>query len=100
MTKLIALYRRPEDAELFDRHYFDVHIPLIRKTPGLRKLEVTRIKGSPIGGTEYHLMAEMYYDSPEAMNAANASPEGKTAGRDLMSFAAGVVTLFYGDLEP
>ena len=60
MTKLIALYRKAEDAEQFDRHYFDVHIPLLKKTPGLRRLEITRITGSPIGGTDYRLMAEMY----------------------------------------
>jgi len=98
MVKLVALYRNPADVELFDKHYFDTHIPLIKKSPGLRRLEVTRISGAPIGETKYHLMAEMYYDSLEQMNAANASPEGKAAARDLMSFAADVVTLFYGEV--
>ena len=97
MVKLIALYRTPDDIAAFDKHYFDVHLPLIRKSPGLRKLEVTRVTGAPIGESKYHLLAEMTYDSPEAMNAANASPEGKAAARDLMSFAAGVVTVFFGE---
>ncbi|HTK83042.1 MAG TPA: EthD family reductase [Bacteroidota bacterium] len=99
MVKLIALYRKPADAAAFDSHYYDVHIPLIRKTPGLRKLEVTTITGAPIGETKYHIMAEMYYDSLDAMNAANASPEGRAAGKDLMSFAADVVTLFFGEVK-
>src|SRR5437867_1244450 len=98
MVKLIALYRTPSDVEQFDKHYTDIHIPLIRKTPGLRKIELTRITGAPIGESKYHLMAEMYYDSLEAMNAANASPEGKAAARDLMSFAASVVVLFFGEV--
>ncbi len=99
MVKLIALYRKPTDVETFDKHYYDVHTPFIRKTPGLRRLEITRITGAPLGETKYHLMAEMYYDSIDAMNAANASPEGRAAGKDLMSFAADVVTLFFGEVK-
>ncbi len=99
MTKLIALYRKPADPAAFDTHYRDTHTPLVRKYPGLRKLEVTRITGAPIGETKFHLMAEMYFDNKDAMNAAMASPEGKAVARDLMSFAADVVTVFYGETE-
>lgn len=99
MVKLIALYRKPQNVEEFDKHYDDIHTPLVKKMPGLHKLEITRITGAPIGETKYHLMAEMYFDSLDAMNAANASPEGKATARDLMSFAADVVTLFYGEVK-
>jgi uncharacterized protein (TIGR02118 family) len=99
MTKLIALYRKPEDPASFDKHYFGIHIPLIKKMPGLRKLEITGITGAPIGESKYHLATEMYFDSVDSMNAANASPEGRAAGKDLMSFAADVVTLFYGEVK-
>ncbi len=99
MVKLIALYRKPADVQEFDKHYEQVHTPLVLRMPGLRKLEVTRITGSPIGESKYHLMAEMYFDSLDALNAANASPEGKAAARDLMSFAADVVTLFFGEVK-
>jgi len=98
MVKLIALYRKPADAQEFDKHYDEVHTPLVKKMPGLRKLEITRITGAPIGETRYHLMCEMYFDSVDALNASNASPEGKATARDLMSFAADVVTLFYGEV--
>ncbi len=97
MIKLFALYRKPGDPGFFDKHYFGTHIPLVKKTPGLRALEVTRITGSPIGETKYYLMATLTYDSLDAMNAANASPEGRAVARDLMSFAADLVTLFYGE---
>ncbi|HEV8538873.1 MAG TPA: EthD family reductase [Bacteroidota bacterium] len=99
MVKLVALYRKPPDVPGFDKHYFDIHLPLIRKTPGLRRLEVTRITGAPLGDAKYHVMAEMYYDSIDAMNAANASAEGRAAGKDLMGFAADVVILFFGDVK-
>lgn len=99
MVKLVALYRKPSDIPAFEKHYTEVHTPLTKKIPGLRKLEITKIAGSPMGESKYVLMAELYYDSLDAMNTANASSEGRAAAKDLMSFAADVVTLFYGDVS-
>ena len=98
MVKLIALYRKPADPGDFDKHYFDVHLPLVRKYPGLRKVEVTRVTGAPIGEAKFHLMAEMYFDSKDAMDAGLASAEGKAVTRDIMSFAADVITVFHGEV--
>jgi uncharacterized protein (TIGR02118 family) len=98
MVKLIALYRTPENVEEFDKHYNEVHTPLVQKMPGLRKLEVARIVGAPIGEAKHHLIAEMYFDSMDALNASMASPEGKAAARDLMGFAGNVVTMFYAEV--
>jgi uncharacterized protein (TIGR02118 family) len=99
MIKLVALYRKATDQEAFDKHYFDVHLPLIKKSPGLRKLEITKISGAPFGEAKFQWMAEMYYDSMDSMNAANASPEGRAAAKDVMSFAADVITLFFGEVK-
>ena len=99
MVKLIALYKRPENTTAFDEHYFKTHIPLVQKVPGLRKVEVTRVSGAPFGESPYHLMAEMYFDSEDAMNAANASTEGKAMTRDFMSFAAKYATLIIGEVN-
>ncbi|MBS4028848.1 MAG: EthD family reductase [Ignavibacteriales bacterium] len=98
MVKLIALYRKPADAAAFDEHYDKTHTPLVLQMPGLRKLEITRITGAPIGESKYYLVAEMYFDSVDAMNAANASPQGRATAKDLMNFAADLVTLFYGEV--
>jgi uncharacterized protein (TIGR02118 family) len=99
MIKLIALYRKPADLEAFDTHYDEIHTPLVRKYPGLRKLEITRITGAPIGETKFHLMAEMYFDSKDAMDTALGSPEGRAVAKDLMSFAADIVTVFFGEVK-
>jgi len=98
MIKLVALYRTPPDPAAFDTHYDTVHTPLLRAFPGLRKLEITRITGAPIGTTRYHLLSEMYFDSKDAMDDALASPQGKAVARDLMGFAADLVTVFHGDV--
>jgi uncharacterized protein (TIGR02118 family) len=96
MTKLVALYRRPDDPEEFDRHFYSVHALLAQRYPGLRRFEVTRITGAPIGDTKFYLMTEMLFDSKDAMETALASKEGKAVARDLMGFAANLVTIFYG----
>jgi len=33
-ARFLALYETPADPETFDRHYREVHIPLIRHLPG------------------------------------------------------------------
>jgi uncharacterized protein (TIGR02118 family) len=37
MVRFLVLYDQPEDPEAFDRHYREVHIPLAKKLPGLRR---------------------------------------------------------------
>jgi uncharacterized protein (TIGR02118 family) len=100
MIKLIALYTKPADIEDFEKHYFDIHMPLIAKIPGLIKTELARISGLPGLDNKYHLMAEMYFEDMDKLNAGMGSPEGKAAARDLMSFAKDYVSMFYGDISP
>ncbi len=99
MVKLIALYTKPEDTEAFEKHYFETHIPLNAKTPGLKRTEITRVKGSPMGEPRYYMMAEMYFDDMDALNSAMKSPEAAAAGKDLMSFAKGLVHLMVAKVE-
>ena len=100
MVKLIALYRRPEDPEAFDRHYRRVHAPLIRKVPGLIHLEVSRVLGAPGGrDSPYYLVAEMAFEDRSGFDAAMASPENREAGKDLVSFAGDLVTMLVAEVE-
>lgn len=98
MVKLIALYKHPDDEAAFDKHYEDVHTPLAKKMPGLKKLEVTKMYGSPVGDSPYYLLAELYFADREALNAAMASEEGKAAAKDLMGFAGKLVTMMFGEV--
>jgi len=98
VVKLVALYKKPADVAAFEQHYTEIHAPLAKKMPGLRKLEVCRFTGSPGGEAKFHLMAEMYFDNHEAMKAALASPEGKAAGKDVMSFAGELIHMMFADV--
>jgi len=99
MVKLIALYKTPPDPKAFDEHYFGVHTPLVKQWPGLRKLEIAKITGAPIGEPKHYLIAEMYFDNAETMQRALASPEGKAAARDVMEFAGNLITMFYAEVN-
>jgi uncharacterized protein (TIGR02118 family) len=99
MIKMLALYKRPEDVEAFDRHYNEVHSPLMRQVPGLESMKVFRNLKAFGGEPEYYLIAEMTFKDKEAFDQAMASPENRAAGKDLMSFARNYVTLLYGEVE-
>jgi len=99
VVKLVALYRKPADVARFEKHYQEIHTPLAKKMPGLRKLEVCRFTGSPGGEAKFHLMAEMYFDDAAAMKSALSSPEGKAAGKDVMGFAGDIIHMMFADVE-
>jgi uncharacterized protein (TIGR02118 family) len=94
MVKLVAMFTKPDDPEAFDRAYFDVHLPLNAKTPGLRRTEVTRVTGAPRGESPWYLVSEMYYDDEASMRSAFSSPEAAEAAKQLMTFAKGLVTMY------
>ena len=41
MACLFVMYRTPQDAAAFDKYYFEKHVPLAKKIPGLKKYSVT-----------------------------------------------------------
>jgi len=99
MVKLIALYKTPADIEQFEKHYFEVHMPLVEKIPGLIKTELSKLSGLPGQESKFYMMAEMYFDNMDRLNEGMASQEGKAAGRDLMSFAKEYVVMMYGEVK-
>lgn len=94
--KLVALYKQPADPAAFDDAYFNTHIPLVKKLPGLQKAVVTRFTRT-LMGDGYYLMAEMFFADEAALKAALKSPENAAAGENLESFARGLYTLMFAD---
>jgi len=99
VVKLVALYKKPADVEAFEKHYTEIHAPLARKMPGLAKLEISRMTGSPGGPAKYYLMAELYFEDQAALVAGLGSDEGKAAAKDVMSFAGDIVTMMFADVD-
>jgi uncharacterized protein (TIGR02118 family) len=98
MARLVAMYRTPTDATAFDKYYFETHVPIAKKVPGLRKYEVSEGPvASPAGPSGFHLIATLHFDDLGAIQAALASPQGQTAAADLQNFATGGVDLLLFD---
>jgi uncharacterized protein (TIGR02118 family) len=80
----------------FQRYWFDVHAPLVRSRAevlGIRRYvqvhtlpdavnaAVRASRGAP---EDYDGVAELWYDSLEALGAAVATEEGRAASRELL----------------
>jgi uncharacterized protein (TIGR02118 family) len=97
VAKIIALYKHPENPTEFDSYYFSNHVPIAKKVPGLRRYEVSAGGVSTLQGrSDFHMVAELTFDSVAAIREALASPEGAATAADLGNFAnAGVELLIY-----
>ncbi|KAA3659872.1 MAG: EthD family reductase [Chloroflexi bacterium] len=95
MMKLIALYKQPENIDAFEKRYFDEHVPLVEKIPGLKSTTMTRFKKT-LSGDGFYMMAEMDFGDRDTFNAAMNSPEMAATGKDINAFAGHLMTLMIG----
>jgi len=88
MAKMLVIYKTPADPATFERHYFDIHLPLAKQLPGLRRYDVSKqpIVNMLQGETPY-IVATLYFDSLDAMRAAFASEIGKACAVDRRKYA-------------
>ena len=88
MAQMIVIYRTPKNPAAFDRHYFEVHVPLARQLPGLRQLETSR---GPVislyGASEVHSVVSLHFDSLSDINAAFMSEYGRACAADRAQLA-------------
>ena len=90
MARLVVMYKTPKDTAAFDKYYFETHVPITHKIPGLRKFEVSQgCVVSPAGDPGIHRIAVLHFDSMAAIQAAFASPEGQAAATDVGVFSPG-----------
>jgi uncharacterized protein (TIGR02118 family) len=100
MIKSLTLLTRKAGLthEQFMRHWVEIHAPLARKVPGIRRyvqthlLEERKRPDIPSSDVEIDGVAELWYDDQESMRMALASPEGKALYADGALFIARVKT--------
>ncbi len=97
--RLVVSYGQPEDPEAFDAYYRTTHTPLALAQPGLVRLTYGHAASLDPRQPAPYLVAELDFDSEEAMSASLASPEGRAAGKDLANFATGGVTFTHFDVH-
>ncbi|MDE0679348.1 MAG: EthD family reductase [Gammaproteobacteria bacterium] len=83
MHKLLVTYTRPRDIDAFEKHFGEVHAPLVRRIPGLKKLVINRISGNALGGPpSLYLLVGLQFGPKEDYEAAMRSKEQAAAAKD------------------
>ncbi|SFU04985.1 conserved hypothetical protein [Geodermatophilus amargosae] len=87
--RLVVSYGQPDDPAAFDAYYRDTHTPLAVQMPGLVRLTTGRPQSMDPSHPAPYLVAQLDFDSEQAMGAAFASDEGKATAKDVPKFASG-----------
>lgn len=88
MARMVVIYKTPQDVAAFERHYFETHVPLAKKVPGIRKYEVSQGPiMTPAGASDFHFVSTLHFDDLAAIKRAFASPEGQACAADRRIFA-------------
>jgi uncharacterized protein (TIGR02118 family) len=94
MIKQIVLWNTPEDPVAFERHYRDVYIPLVKQLPGLRRYTIGCHATEHREGEPYYWIAELEWDSMDALQKAFQSPQGQATAQEVENLASGTGTGF------
>lgn len=93
---MLVIYRTPEDTDAFLRHYKDVHMPLVRKLPGLISADATLINRSLVGEHGIFLVATLAFADATCLKTALKSAENAAVGADAMAFAGPIISVMTG----
>ena len=74
----VFYYGKPEDSVAFDKHYWDHHLPMVTRFPGIKRIVIS--KGQP--GEDLYQITELFFDSRTEMETALNSPERAAAAED------------------
>ena len=82
------LYRRPDlSTENFFSYSKTIHIPIVKRVPGLIRYAVNHVVANPMGAAEAcDTVAEMWFESMEAFQAALITDDGKAALADQPNY--------------
>jgi uncharacterized protein (TIGR02118 family) len=98
-AKIVALYKKPQNPQEFDKRYFEEHVPLVNKMPGVQRWEIAKYAGAVNGEQPYYMIVELYYENLDALKASLESKEGKVAGDHIMSFAKDILTITFAEVN-
>ncbi len=89
MQKLLFVLQFREDMSRKEalRYWRDVHGPIAGKLPGLKKYVQDHATSAPEGDLRFGGIAELWFESREALESALASPEWQATIADVPNFA-------------
>ena len=81
--KMHVIYEQPKNPEGFEKHYFEVHIPLVQKIPNLKNLSYQKVLQAQNTEKNLYLMAELEFESLDVFQESMSSKEGKETQKDV-----------------
>jgi uncharacterized protein (TIGR02118 family) len=97
--RLLVSYGQPDDPAAFDAYYRGTHAPLALAQPGLVRFTFGHARSLDPEQPGPYLVAELDFDSEQAMGESMTSPEGRAAGKDIANFATGGATFVHFDVQ-
>ena len=95
MYRLSVLYETPSDPAHFRSYYSTVHLPLVRRLPGIRGIRYSFDVAALNGDAPFFAIFEAEFDSAAALMSALNSPEGQAAAGDIPNYASGGATIIH-----
>jgi uncharacterized protein (TIGR02118 family) len=85
---MVVIHKRPDQTQqAFRRYLQEIHGPLTKQLPNLRKYVQNFVSTDPSRKPPaWDAVVELYFDNREAMQAAWASPQGAASDADLPAF--------------
>lgn len=87
MFTMCVYYRKPEDAETFERRYIDGHLPLIGGYANIKEFSFSKVARKIAGEFPYEYCFVGQWVDKDGWKADMSSPEAAAATEDARSFA-------------
>ena len=92
-VKVLILFGKPVDEDLFGRHFEAVHRKMLEGFEGLQRRTINYVAGSVTGDSSFHMLVELQFATELEMQRALNSAAGQAMARDFSNFASGGVTI-------
>jgi uncharacterized protein (TIGR02118 family) len=90
---VVVLYNQPKDTAAFEKYYASTHLPLVsanQKEIGFTRAVLVKFPRNLDGSAPGHYrMAELWFDSEDALRKGTATAGFKKVAGDLKNFATG-----------
>jgi uncharacterized protein (TIGR02118 family) len=95
-VKLVVIYPRPKDIEVFEKLYQEEHVPMaVDKLTGKTKFIATKVVATPDGTPPpFYRIAEVHFPSLEALQACAQSNGGKETVAHAVKISSGGAPIF------
>jgi uncharacterized protein (TIGR02118 family) len=92
--KITVLYGAPKDPTEFEKHYSEIHMPMVYSVKEIKRVELSVSLPDAEGkAPAFYRITELWFENLEKLQKAAATPTWKKIVDDVPTFASGGVTI-------